>query len=120
MTGLSRRSAGLLASLLALWCQIVLGATVLPAVTLDPLAGAPICHATDEDRQRQPAQPVHHDCALCVSCLAHAAFTALPPPQAPATPMPRVAITVAAVARQDAPPPRIFFAAQPRGPPALT
>jgi hypothetical protein len=106
-----------LASLLALWCQIVLGTALVP-VAFDPLANAAICHEDGGQAPRQ--QPIHHDCALCVQCLLHVASIALPP-QPPAAPTPPAITLAANEAIPQAPPPRrITIAAQPRGPPALT
>jgi hypothetical protein len=115
---------GFTASLLAVWCQIVL----LASISLVPLSAAsaplgsfPICHA-DADEETQPAQqtPNHHthDCALCAICLAHAS------PLAIVTPHPTLPVrqSIAAVrldaARARAPPVHLLTAAQPRGPPS--
>lgn len=115
---------GFAASLLAVWCQIVLLATIslvpLTAAS-DPLGSIPICHA-DADEETRPAQqtPDHrtHDCALCAICLAHALPLAIVAPL-PALP---VRQSIAAVrldaARARAPPVRLVAAAQPRGPPS--
>jgi hypothetical protein len=112
---------GLAASLLAVWCQIVLLATIsfMPlAMTADPLGNVPICHAQDGP-QSTPGQPIH-DCALCAICLAHALPMAIvsPTPTLPARQA--VADVRLAAAHPRAPPFRLVAAAQPRGPPSLT
>ena len=116
---------GFAASLFAVWCQIVLLATISLApltAASNPLASVPICHA-DADEDTQPAQqtPDHHthDCALCAICLAHALPLAIPATPPAALP---VRQSVAAVrldaTRARAPPVLLVTAAQPRGPPS--
>ncbi|MFI4979863.1 MAG: DUF2946 family protein [Nevskiales bacterium] len=119
-------ATGLAASLLAVWCQILLVATIAAApfaVAADPLAGAPICHvATESDNgppaQHKPNHPSHH-CVLCVLCLAHASAV----PILAATPNLLERRSIATVrldaAQPRAPPVRPVAAAQPRGPPSL-
>ena len=119
-----RTAIGFATSLLAVWCQIVLLATISltsPAIVAEQLGGLPICHAGADDPGR-PAQraPVHdtHDCVLCAICIAHVLPAAIAsPPELP------VRHTVAGVrfnpAQPRAPPVRQVAAAQPRGPPLL-
>jgi len=116
-------SIGFAASLLAVWCQIVLLATISLAplaVAADPFGNAPICHAQDGVQPEAPApgQPAH-DCALCAICLAHASPLAILSPT-PTLPGRQIVIAVRlAVAQPRAPPIRLIAAAQPRGPPSL-
>jgi hypothetical protein len=115
---------GFAASLFAVWCQIVLLATIslvpLTAAS-DPLGSFPICHA-DADEETQPAQqtPDHHThvCALCAICLAHALPLAIttPPPTLPVR-QSVIAVRLDA-ARARGPPVRLVTAQQPRGPPS--
>ena len=118
-------TSGFAASLLAVWCQILLLATIsLTPLSrgVDPIGYVPVCHADDDDTQ--PAQPAPkepaHDCALCVVCLTQT------PPQAILAPGPTLpARRIIVIAWLDsvqarAPPFRRIIAARPRGPPALT
>src|SRR5271156_964752 len=71
-----RPMIGFAASLFAVWCQILLLATISlasPTIAPDPLDGVPICHLADgtQPAQQTPVQPPHR-CALCAICLAHA------------------------------------------------
>jgi hypothetical protein len=115
---------GFAASLLAVWCQILLLATISLAplaAGADPLGNIPICHIADgtPPAQPPPAQPAHN-CALCVLCQAHAAPLAILPPPTPALPEWQSVATVRLGAVQPrAPPVRPVAAAQPRGPPSL-
>jgi len=119
-------ATGLAASLLAVWCQILLVATIAVApfaMAADPLAGAPICHVATDSDSGQPAQhkPNHpcHDCVLCVLCLAHASAVPILP-TTPTLPERRSIATVRLDTGQPrAPPVRPVAAAQPRGPPSL-
>jgi hypothetical protein len=112
--------------LLAVWCQIIVAATIVlasPATRADQLGGSvPICHADADD----PVLPAHdplshptHDCALCAICTAHVLSLAIvsPPPTLPD----RHSVGAAQlhIAQPRAPPVRLFDAAQPRGPPPL-
>jgi hypothetical protein len=114
---------GFAASLLAVWCQIVLLATISLAplsIGAHRLGDAPICHAQDGPPPAAPApgQPAH-DCALCAICLVHATPMAILPPTQ-TLPGRQIAIPVrVAVAQPRAPPIRLHAAAQPRGPPSL-
>jgi len=115
---------GFAASMLAVWCQILLLATISlapPAVTADPLGSVPICHLADgtQPAQQTPVQPAHR-CALCTICLAHALPSAILAPT-PALPE-RHAVTIVRLdaAYPRAPPVRLVAAAQPRGAPSLT
>ena len=115
---------GFAASLFAVWCQIVLLATISLApltAASNPLASIPICHA-DADEDTQPAQqtPDHHthDCALCAICLAHALPLAIATPPAALPVRQSVAAVRLDAARARAPPVRLVTAAQPRGPPS--
>src|SRR5271165_2223456 len=99
---------GFATSLLAVWCQILLLATIsLAPLTIDPdpLASVPICHTEDGTAPAQQ-EPLHgtHDCALCVLCLSHNSSLAILslPPALPAH-------HSVAIVRRDA--------AQPRAPP---
>jgi len=113
---------GFAASLLAAWCQILLLATI----SLAPLeigtgpGHFPICHADGETQpaKQKPALPAH-DCAQCVLCLSQASPLAILSP-APMLPQRRTLVIVRlAAAHPRAPPVRLVFAAQPRGPPML-
>jgi hypothetical protein len=112
---------GFAASLLAVWCQIVLLATIsLAPLTIgaDRLRDAPICHAQDGTPPAAPGQPTH-DCALCAICLAHATPLAILPPTSTLA-RGQIAIPLRlAVAQPRAPPIHLIAAAQPRGPPSL-
>jgi hypothetical protein len=109
--------------LLAVWCQILLLATISLAplaVAADPLGNVPICHVEDagQPAQQAPAQPAHN-CALCAICLAHAAPAAILSPT-PALPERQfVATGQPGAAQPRAPPVHPVAAAQPRGPPSL-
>ncbi len=114
---------GFAASLLAVWCQILLLATIslVPAAMADdPIANVPICHSHDRTQPAQPtpAQPPHN-CALCALCLAHAAPLAILPPTPALPERQSVAATQPGAAHPRAPPLRPVAAAQPRGPPSL-
>jgi hypothetical protein len=114
---------GLAASLLAVWCQILLLATISLAplaIGADPAGSVPICHADDgtQPAQQKPDRPAH-DCAICVICLSHAWPVAVLPPT-PQLPERHSVVTVRrAAAHPRAPPVRLIAAAQPRGPPSL-
>jgi hypothetical protein len=115
---------GFAASLLAVWCQILLLATISLsplAIGAGPAGSVPICHADDgtQPAQQKPDHPAH-DCALCVLCLSHASPLAIlaPPPQLPERQSVVTARRAAAYPR--APPVRLVAAAQPRGPPSLS
>jgi hypothetical protein len=116
-------TVGFAASLLAVWCQILLLATISLApldISAGPVGDVPICHA-DEGTQPAQQKPDHpaHDCALCVICLSHASPLAIlaPRPTLPERrPMPIVRLEAA---YPRAPPVRLVAAAQPRGPPSL-
>src|SRR4051794_28658908 len=66
---------GFAASLLAVWCQVLLLATVsLAPLTIggDRAENIPICHADDGTQPgQQKPEPPAHDCAQCVLCLSH-------------------------------------------------
>jgi len=119
-----RRSlTGLFLALLALMCQLAVGATVPAAAAqaLDPLAGvARICHSDDGGQT-----PAHNhtapDCQLCPLCAAFVtpAATLADTPTVPA-PL-AVALPLAAPAPQaTAPPSTRPPETRPRGPPALS
>jgi hypothetical protein len=119
-----KSSIGFAASLLAVWCQIVLLATISLApltAASAPLGSFPICHA-DASEETQPAQqtPDHHthDCVLCAICLAHALPLAIVTPPATLPVRHSVAAVRLDAARARAPPVRLVTAAQPRGPPS--
>jgi hypothetical protein len=89
-------------------------------VGTDPEGQFPICHA-DGGTQPAPQKPAPppHDCARCVLCLAQASPLAILSP-VPMLPEWRAAVIVRLdAARPRAPPVRLVFAAQPRGPPTL-
>jgi hypothetical protein len=117
-------AAGFAASFLAVWCQILLLATISLApldVSAGPVGSVPICHADDgtQPAQQKPDRPAH-DCALCVICLSHAWPVAIlaPTPQLPERQS--VLPVRCAAAYPRAPPVRLVAAAQPRGPPPLS
>jgi hypothetical protein len=115
---------GFTASLLAVWCQVLLLATIslTPLRTgVDPIGNSPICHA-DEG-----GQPVHqkpgdsrHECTLCVVCLTHASPLAIPAPGPTFLERRFIVVGRAHHAQPRAPPVLLVAAALPRGPPALT
>jgi hypothetical protein len=108
---------------LAAWCQVIAIAALplgWPAVAVDPLGNAPICHA-DADGEQPTAPPAHlgHDCVLCVICQSHAATLAILAPT-PAIPHRQVIALGRWRGPQPRAPPRLVSgAAQPRGPPSL-
>jgi len=113
---------GFAASLLAVWCQVLLLATVLVtplAVGIEPTIS--ICHADDETApaRQQPDQPAHA-CALCVVCLSHPSPLAILSPTPVLPERQSIAIVRLDAARPRAPPIRLVAAAQPRGPPSFT
>jgi hypothetical protein len=118
-----KRAIGFAASLIAVWCQIVLLATIAQAplgLGADPIGNAPICH-TDDGTPPAPPNPGHpgHDCALCVLCVSHGLPVALLS-TAPSLLERRPVATVRLYAAQPrGPPVRLVAAAQPRGPPSL-
>jgi len=120
---LLKPTIGFAASLLAVWCQILLLATIsLAPLTIDPdpLASVPICHAEDGTRPGQQ-EPLHgtHDCALCVLCLSHHSSLAILSLPLALPAHQSVAIVRRDAAQPRAPPVRPVAAAQPRGPPSL-
>ena len=118
-----RTMIGFVASLLAVWCQILLVASISLApvgVEADPLGSVPICHLDDGTgpAQQAPGAPSHR-CALCAICLAHALPSAvLSPPVALPVRQSVTAVRLDA-AQPRAPPFRWPASAQPRGPPSL-
>lgn len=112
---------------LAAWCQVLVVATVplAPlAMAAGPLGGMPICHAPDPAGSgQQTPSPDHgqHDCALCVMCAQiHASSAALLSPSPSLPERQAVAAVQHHTAQPRAPPVRVAFAAQPRGPPSST
>jgi hypothetical protein len=95
------REGGLLLALLALVCQLAVGAVVPPASA----ATVPICHAPGS-----AVPPVGHapDCALCPLCVALAMPAPVPVPGA-LPPLPRLA-------RADRPEGVVFVAGRPAAP----
>jgi hypothetical protein len=118
-----RPTIGFAASLLAVWCQILLLATISLApldVAVDPLGSLPICHLAGgtQPAQQSPVQPSHR-CAVCAICLTHALPSAILSPT-PTLPERHVIGAVRpGEAQPRAPPVRLVAAAQPRGPPSL-
>jgi hypothetical protein len=114
---------GFAASLFAVWCQILLLATISLAPLAngpDALGNVPICHADGgtQPAPQNPGQPAH-DCALCVLCLSHALPMGVLSPT-PTLPDPQsIAVVRLDAARARAPPVRLAASAQPRGPPSL-
>lgn len=112
---------GFAASLVAVWCQILLVASISLAplaIAADPLGSAPICHVADGTQPAQHA-PVHQ-CVLCAICLAQAMPSAIlsPPPALPGQKI--ITLVRVGAAQPRAPPLRLVSAAQPRGPPSLS
>lgn len=116
--------SGLLLALLALGCQLAVGATVPAAAAqaFAPLAGyGVICHADDGTGSAPTPGHKSSDCQLCPLCVAFATPAAtfadrpsLPLPDAPAR------MVTAAVRPAPIPPPATRpLGARPRGPPAL-
>lgn len=120
---LRRSLTGLFLALLALMCQVAVGATVPAAAAqaLRPLAGfGVICHAEDGG----PAPAHRHsapDCQLCPLCVAFVTPAATLA-DAPAVPAPvSVALPLAAPPPPaTAPPVPRPLETRPRGPPALS
>jgi hypothetical protein len=114
---------GFAASAFAVWCQVLLLATISLsplAIGAAPIGNIPICHTDggSEPARQTPGQPPH-DCALCVVCLAHASPPAILPPT-PTLPDRRpIAVVRLDAAHPRAPPVQLIAAAQPRGPPSL-
>jgi hypothetical protein len=117
-----RTPFGLLLALLALGCQLAVGATVPAAAAqaLAPLAGySVICHADDGTGGAPTPQHKAPDCQLCPLCAAFSTPAAalvdrpfVPPPVA-------IAILVAAPRPPSTAPPSAHrLDARPRGPPS--
>jgi hypothetical protein len=115
-------AVGFAASLLAVWCQILLLATISPPpeMSTSPVGDVPICHADDgaQPAQQKPDHPTH-DCALCVICLSQTSAPGLlsPGPTLPKRQSARIVRLEAAYPR--ALPIQFTLALQPRGPPSL-
>ena len=112
---------GLAASLFAVWFQILLLATIsLAPIGIDPVGNVPICHADDDGQpaRHTPDQP-RHECALCVTCLAHASLLAIVTSGIAFPDRPVIVVRKLTVVYARAPPVRSIAAAQPRAPPAL-
>ena len=113
---------GFAASLLAVWCQILLLATISLAPLermADPVGDFQICHT---DNGSQPAhQPSHpaHSCVLCVCCISHAVSLAILSPMQTLPSGRTVASVHLCAVQARAPPVLLVAAAQPRGPPSL-
>ncbi len=111
--------------MLAAWCQVLLVvslAHVPLAQAADALDCVRMCQAdADDDGTPAPRQQDHsgHDCVLCVMCIGHASPAALSssPPALPDRQF--AAVVLLDAYRPRAPPVRLVFAAQPRGPPPL-
>jgi hypothetical protein len=120
---------GAVASLLAVWSQVVFLAVAWAAAAPAPfaassddaLAGFPICHASGAPAAPDQPAPPAHDCPACVLCVAGASHAWASPLSAPVVlPAPRLVAAVPyAAARPRAPPAVFLAAAQPRGPPRL-
>jgi hypothetical protein len=114
---------GFAALMLAAWCQILLVVALAPmpqAQTADALDCARMCHPdADDDGTPTPQHQDHsgRDCVLCIMCVGHASQAALisSPPMLPDRQFTAVVLLDAYDPR--APPVRLIFAAQPRGPP---
>jgi hypothetical protein len=116
-------TVGFAASLLAVWCQILLLATISLSpldISAGPVDDVPICHADDGTgpAQQKPDHPTH-DCVLCVICLSHASAPSLlsPGPTLPERQSAPIVRLEAPYPR--APPIQLTLAPQPRGPPSL-
>ena len=114
---------GFATSLLAVWCQILLLATISLsplAIGADPLRNVAICQTDDgtQPAQQKPGHPAH-DCALCVLCLSHASQVALVSPTPTLPEQQSVGIVRLDAAYPRAQPINLIVAAQPRGPPSL-
>jgi hypothetical protein len=114
---------GFAALMFAAWCQILLVVALAPmpqAQAADALDCARMCHPdADEDGTPVPQHQDHssHDCVLCVMCVGHTSPVALvsSPPVLPDRQF--TAVVLLDAYRPRAPPVRLIFAAQPRGPP---
>jgi hypothetical protein len=126
LTGGVEHAIGFAASVLAILCQIILLATIsLPpfAIRAGPVGNARICHADDETQpSQQPEKSDHHshDCALCVLCLSHAHALAVLAPVLVLPERQSIETVQLAPVWPRAPPVRLTFAPQPRGPPPLS
>jgi Protein of unknown function (DUF2946) len=112
---------GFAASLLAVWCQILLLASISlapSAMAADPLGDIPICHTDDGTQpvKQKPGEP-GHNCTLCALCLSNVSPLAILSPPPTLFALQSVAIVQPAEAIPQAPPVVVVFAAQPRGPP---
>ena len=112
---------GFAVSLLAVWCQVLLLATISLApvgVGADPVGSFPICHS---ENGSQPApQPGHsdHNCAVCVCCITHALSLAIMSSVQMLPGGQSVASVSLYTSQPRAPPVLLVAAAQPRGPPS--
>jgi hypothetical protein len=108
----------------AAWCQILLVVSLahMPQARADDaLDCVRMCHPdADDDGTPAPQHQDHsdHDCVLCVMCIGHASPAALlsSPPALPDRQF--IAVVLLDTHQPRAPPVRLIFAAQPRGPPS--
>ena len=108
----------------AAWCQVLLVVSLahMPqAQAADALDCVRMCQADAETMAAGPAASGSsgQDCVLCVMCIGHASPAALlsSPPALPDRQF--TAVVLLDAYRPRAPPVRLVFAAQPRGPPPL-
>jgi hypothetical protein len=118
-----RTMSGLLLALLALGCQLAVGATVPAAAAqaFAPLAGyGVICHAADGTGGTSTPRHTTSDCPLCPLC---AAFSTPAATLADVPPVPRPVAMAQPVAAarppSTAPPATRPVDTRPRGPPSL-
>jgi hypothetical protein len=113
---------GFAASLLAVWCQVLLLAAISLAplgAEAQPVGNPPICH-TDRGSQPAPHQPSHpaHNCVVCVVCVSSASPLGTLPPTPMLPDRQSVAGALLKVTQPGTPPLQLVAAAQPRGPPS--
>ena len=112
---------GFAASLLAVWCQILLLATISltpMGAGADPVGNLPICHGDDGSQPAPEPSQTDHNCAFCVCCVSHALPLAILSPVQVVPYRQSVASVRLYTAQPRAPPVRLVSAAQPRGPPS--
>ncbi len=107
------------ASLFAVWCQVLLLATIpltQRGVEAQPIGNPAICRGS-QPAQHQPSHPAHN-CVVCVLCVS----SALPLGTLPPTPMlpdrQSVAGAPLKLTQPGTPPLQLVAGAQPRGPPS--
>jgi hypothetical protein len=107
----------------AAWCQVLLVlalARVPQAQAADALDCIRMCHTdAEDDGAPAPHQQDHsgHDCVMYVMCVGHASPVALLSSPAALPDRQFTAVVLLDAYRPRAPPVRLVYSAQPRGPP---